>query len=130
MIKVNENNKIESNSIKIVKGSVLAITISIILLLIFAATLTYTNINEQVIPTVIIIITAVSILIGSQITASHIQKNGILNGVAVGLIYVMSLYLISSIISQNFSLNNYSIILIATSVMIGGLGGIIGVNRK
>lgn len=130
MIKVNENNKIESNSIKIVKGSVLAITISIILLLIFAATLTYTNINEQVIPTVIIIITAVSILIGSQITASHIQKNGILNGVAVGLIYVMCLYLISSIISQNFSLNNYSIILIATSVMIGGLGGIIGVNRK
>lgn len=130
MIKVNENNKIESNSIKIVKGSVLAITISIILLLIFAATLTYTNINEQVIPTVIVIITAVSILIGSQITASHIQKNGILNGVAVGLIYVMSLYLISSIISQNFSLNNYSIILIATSVMIGGLGGIIGVNRK
>lgn len=130
MIKVNENSKIENDVIKILKGSALSIVISIILLLILAGTLTYTNVSEEVIPTVIIIITGLSILIGSQITASHIQKNGIINGIAVGLIYVIGLYLLSSIISQNFSLNNYSLIMIATSVIIGGLGGIIGVNKK
>ena len=40
------------------------------------------------------------------------------------------LYIISSTITGNFGLNNYSIIMIATSVLIGGIGGIIGVNRK
>ncbi len=130
MIKVNENSTHSNNIIKILKGSILAIVISIILLVIFAIVLTYTNFNENMTPTVIIIITAISILIGSQITASSIKKNGILNGIAVGLIYVLFLYLMSSTISKNFSLNNYAIIMIAASIAIGGLGGIIGVNRK
>lgn len=130
MIKVNENSTHSNNIIKILKGSILAIVISIILLVIFAIVLTYTNFNENMTPTVIIIITAISILIGSQITASSIKKNGVLNGIAVGLIYVLFLYLMSSTISKNFSLNNYAIIMIAASIAIGGLGGIIGVNRK
>lgn len=130
MVKVNENNEVSNNILKIVKGSLLAITISIIGLIIFAIILTYTNVNENAIPTVIIIITIISILIGSQITTSSIKKNGIINGMIVGLIYIGLLYLMSSIISKNFSLNNYAIIMIATGIAIGGLGGIIGVNRK
>lgn len=130
MIKINENSETSNNLLRIVKGSLLAIGISIIALIIFAIILTYTNVNESIIPTVIIVITAISILIGSQITTSNIKKNGILNGIIVGLIYVGLLYLISSIVSKNFSLNNYAIIMIATGIAIGGLGGIIGVNRK
>ena len=128
MIKVNENS---SNSIvRILKGSVFAILATLVLLIIFAVLLTYTNINENTMPTVIIIVTALSILIGSQLTTSKIKKNGIINGVLVGIIYIAFLYLISSIVTKNFSLNNYSIIMIATSIIIGGIGGIIGVNRK
>jgi len=130
MVKVNENKANTNNIIKIIKGSLLSIAISIIALMIFAIFLTYTNVNENAIPTVIIIVTAISILIGSQITTSHIKKNGVINGILVGLIYVVLLYLLSSIVSRNFGVNNYSIIMIATSVAIGGLGGIIGVNRK
>lgn len=125
---VNENS---SNSIiKILKGSLLSIAITIILLIVFAAILTYSNINESVMPTVIIIVTAMSILIGSQIATSKIKKNGIINGGLVGTIYIICLYIISSLITKNFSLNNYSIIMMVTSVLIGGLGGIVGVNRK
>jgi len=128
MVKVSENN---TNSIvRIIKGSAISIVMTLILLMIFAALLTYTNVNENTMPTVIIIITALSILIGSEISTSKIKKNGILNGALVGIIYIMFLYLISSIITRNFSLNNYAIIMIVTSVLIGGIGGIIGVNRK
>lgn len=128
MIKVNEDN---SNSvIRILKGSIIAMVATIILLIIFAAILTYTNINENTMPTVIIIITALSILIGSQIATLKIKKNGIINGALVGLIYVAFLYVLSGVITKNFSLNNYSIIMIATSLLVGGVGGIIGVNRK
>ena len=128
MIKVNEDN---SNSvIRILKGSIIAMVATIILLIIFAAILTYTNINENTMPTVIIVITALSILIGSQLATSKIKRNGILNGAIVGLIYIAFLYILSGLVTKNFSLNNYSIIIIVTSILIGGLGGIIGVNRK
>lgn len=125
---VNENS---SNSlVKVLKGSLISIIATIILLIVFSAVLTYTNVNENSMPTVIIVITALSILIGSQITTSKIKKNGIVNGALVGAIYILALYIISSIISKDFSLNFYSIIMIATSIAIGGIGGIIGVNKK
>ena len=128
MVKVSENNT--NSAVRILKGSAISIVMTLILLMIFAALLTYTNINENTMPTVVIIVTALSILIGSEISTSKIKKNGILNGAIVGIIYIMFIYLMSSIITRNFSLNSYSIIMIVTSVLIGGLGGIIGVNRK
>lgn len=128
MVNVKENN---SNGIVIIlKGSLISIIATIVLLMIFAAVLTYSNINENSMPTVIIVVTALCILVGSQITTSKIKRNGIANGALVGAIYVLALYLISSIISKDFSLNIYSIIMMATSVLIGGIGGIIGVNKK
>ena len=128
MVEVSENN---SNSVvRILKGSIISIITTLILLIIFSAMLTYTNINENTMPTVIIICTALSILIGSQIATSKIKKNGILNGALVGIIYIAFLYIISSCITKNFSLNNYSIIMMLVSILIGGVGGIIGVNRK
>ena len=128
MVKVSENNS--SKLVKILKGSAISILTTLVFLIIFAALLTYTNINENAMPTVIIIVTALSILIGSEISASMIKKNGILNGTLVGIIYIVLLYLISSVVTRNFSLNKYSIIMIATSIIIGGIGGIIGVNKK
>lgn len=119
-----------NNIIKILKGSAISMITTLILLIIFSVLLTFTNINERTMPTVIIMITALSILLGSQITTLKIKKKGIINGMAVGGTYMITLYFISSIVSKNFSLNKYSIIMMATGLLIGGLGGIIGVNRK
>lgn len=128
MVNVKENN---SNGIVIIlKGTLISIIATIVLLMIFAAVLTYSNINENSMSTVIIVVTALCILVGSQITTSKIKRNGIVNGALVGAIYILALYLISSIISKDFSLNIYSIIMMATSILIGGIGGIIGVNKK
>lgn len=128
MVNVKENN---SNGIVIIlKGTLISIIATIVLLMIFAVVLTYSNINENSMPTVIIVVTALCILVGSQITTSKIKRNGIVNGALVGAIYILALYLISSIISKDFSLNIYSIIMMATSILIGGIGGIIGVNKK
>ncbi len=128
MYSVNENN---SNSIfDILKGTTISIVATLILLIIFSAILTYTSVNESTMPVVIIIVSALSILLSSQLTTAKIKKNGIVNGILVGGLYFAFLYIISSIISKNFSMNNYSIIMMATSIVLGGLGGIIGVNKK
>ena len=118
------------NLISIFKGVLISFGTTFILLIIFAALLTYTNIQESVITPVIIVITAISLLIGSTIGNNRVQKNGLLNGAMVGLIYILLLYLISSILNGNFALNIASIIMIVVSMFFGTLGGVIAVNRK
>lgn len=121
-------NELSSNLIRIVKGSITSIVITLILLFVFAILLTYTNIQENVINPVVIVITAISILIGSSVSTLKIKKNGLLNGALVGIIYILTIYLISSITVSGFSCNINTIIMIGSSIIAGMLGGIIGVN--
>ena len=118
------------NLISIFKGVVISLVTTFILLIIFAAILTFTNIQENTISPVVIIITAVSLLIGSTMGNRKIEKNGLLNGAMVGLIYILFLYLISSILNGNFSLNLASIIMIIVSIFFGIVGGVVAVNKK
>lgn len=128
---MSENISENGNNVKrIIKGSAFSIIITLIGLLIYSLLLSYTSVQESTIPTIIIIITAISILIGSTISTSNIKKNGIVNGMLVGIIYIATIYLISSIVTGNFLLNSNSIIMIIISVLTGALGGIIGVNKK
>ncbi|MBQ2917178.1 MAG: TIGR04086 family membrane protein [Clostridia bacterium] len=131
MIKVSETLGEGGNSIKkILIGSGVSIAITIIGLIIFASLLTYSSIAESTIPTVTIIITIISILIGSSLCMSTVKKNGIINGVLIGLIYISFIYILSSIIEGDFSLNLKSIIMIIGALIAGAVGGIIGVNRR
>ena len=132
MVKMKEMNSedTKSNLIRVLKGSAFAVVLTLILLLIYSAFLTYTKLNESTMPAFIIGITAISILVGSLMSSANIKKNGLTNGALVGLIYVVVIYLLSSTVSKIFSLNIYSIIMIIASVIAGAIGGIIGVNRK
>ena len=94
-----------NNIKKILIGSGVSIIITIIGLIIFASLLTYTSIAESTIPTVTIVITIISILIGSSICMSTVRKNGIINGVLIGLIYIGFIYILSSVIEGNFALD-------------------------
>ena len=123
-----DKKEAKENLIRIIKGSGVALGITLLLLFIFAVVLTYTNIAESVIKPVIIIVTAISILIGSSLSTLKIKKNGLLNGAIVGFIYIFSLYIISSITGSGFNLNIISIIMLVASVVAGMVGGIIGVN--
>ena len=106
MNKITDGSNLEiNNNIGIIaKGVIIAIVASMILLLVFSAILTYTKISESVSNPVIIVITAVSILIASQISTRKIRKNGIVNGGIIGGIYIITIYLISSMVTGNFSL--------------------------
>ena len=122
--------KEDSNFVRIIKGSILSIILTIICLLIFSLILAYTNIPEKTMIPVITAVTAISILAGSKISVSKIEKKGIINGTLVGLIYILTIYIISSIAKGNFEITINSIILIASAIIAGMLGGIIGVNIK
>ena len=120
----------DKSSIKIIKGMVISIILSLILLTIYAALLSYTSISENTMVPVVITITGISILIGSSISSMHIKKQGMLNGALVGLIYMLTIYILSSIFLSSFELTVNSIIMIAVGIGTGMIGGVIGVNMK
>lgn len=113
----------------ILKGTAISLIFTIIFLLIFSIILTYINISENFATPVIIVITAISIFIGSTIANLKMKKNGLLNGAIIGGTYLIVIYLLSSIINKKFLLTPQSIIMIASGMICGMFGGILGVNK-
>ena len=123
-----DRSSVNQNIVRVIKGSILAIVITLVFLTIYATILSYTNISENTMVPVVIVISGISILIGSSISSLKIKKQGMLNGALVGLIYMIVLYLISSSAIVGFSIDMNSIIMILVGVLAGIVGGIIGVN--
>lgn len=101
------------------KGLVISFILTLVLLFIFAIVLTFTRISESTIAPIIIVITVISILIGSSIATCKIKRNGIIYGGIIGFIYIASIYFISSLVQTGFSVNIYSIIMIVLSILAG-----------
>ena len=121
----------EKNNVifKIFKGVGISSAFTLICLTIFSALLTYTNLSESLIQPVVISVTGISILVGSFFATRKVGKNGIIKGVLVGLIYILLIYVISSVVNGgNFALTIGSIIMILIGILCGAIGGIIGVN--
>lgn len=126
-----ENSKESKKDIIIIlKGSIIALILTIIMLTIYAAILSYTNVSEDSMTLVILFIAGLSIIIGSSITNIKLKRKGIINGALIGLIYILIIYILSSVITGVFNLNSNSIIMIIVSIVTGMIGGIIGVNMK
>ncbi len=130
MNKVLDNANYNSNMFIIIKGIVISFITTLVAIFILSAVLTYSNLSEELISPSIITITALSILIGTSISTIKLSKNGILYGGVIGLIYILFLYIVSSITSVGFGLNPQSIIMIIASIIAGMIGGIVGINIK
>ena len=126
----NTNTGKENYILAIGKGIIFSFVATLVLLFIFSIVLTYTNISENTITPVIIILTGISILIGSSLATVKIKKKGLFNGALIGGIYVVILYFLSSILNTGFGLGTSTIIMIIVGVITGMLGGIVGVNLK
>ena len=124
-----ENFEKNNVFLKIIKGVGISFAFTLICLTIFSALLTYTSLSESLIQPVVISVTGISILAGSFFATRKVGKNGIIKGIAVGLIYILLIYLASSIANGgNFALTIGSIIMILIGILCGAIGGIIGVN--
>lgn len=120
--------KMNKNMIRVMKGSIFAIVISLVLLLIYASILTHTNVSETTMAPVVITIAGISILIGSSISSFNIKKQGMVNGALVGLCYILFIYILSSILLSGFNIDAKAIAMMLVGIIAGMVGGIIGVN--
>lgn len=122
--------ELKTNSVlfNIFKGSLISFIFTIIALIIFSVLLVYTDLSENITNTVVITVTCISILLGSSIGTRKLKKNGLINGAVIGLIYIFTLYILSSSLNMDFSLNLNSVIMIIVGIVGGLIGGLIGVN--
>ncbi len=115
--------------LNILKGVGISILCTIIFLFIFSCLLVYTDLNENLMQPVVIVVTGISILIGSSLGNKKLKKYGLISGAMVGIVYVLSIYLISSIANGgNFDLNLQALIMMIVGIISGIIGGVIGVN--
>lgn len=114
----------------ILKSVFISYGLSIILLAIFAIILTYTNFPEGSIPTVVLIISIISILYAAKMSAKKAKSKGWLVGSIAGLTYMFILYLISLIFTQRPVFDAHVLFVLLIGVITGAVGGIIGINFK
>lgn len=122
-----EKNNVVKNVVIIALGEFL---LSIIFLFILSLLLSFTDLEEKVMEPAIIGISAFCVMLGGFFLSKKIKSKGILVGSAQGIIYMLILYLFSSIINMDFSLTLKSLTMISIGIVGGAVGGIVGVNLK
>lgn len=110
------------------KFMIISILIGIIITCLIGVLLAYTNINDNMIGTLIFVGTSLSIFIGSTMLNRKFKKRGYLYGLLFGLIFFILIYTFSCLLSSSLVFNTTVLIYILTSIVSGIIGGIIGVN--
>ena len=121
---------ITKRMIIILRNIFISYVISILLLMVYAFLLAYTNVPESTIPISTFVISLISVFLCSSLSMISIRENGLVNGAIIGFVYVLIIYLLSSIFSVGFTINGNVLLICFLNVIIGMIGGIIGVNIK
>ena len=128
---INQNSFLISCPITVVfKNVLISYAISLILFLVFAFLITYTDISYNIISPVSVAITLTGILVASILSGRKSSEKGWLTGCITGFIYMTILYIIGSIVFKNPGINSTGIIMIIAGILSGALGSIIGINNK
>lgn len=110
------------------KFMVISILIGVIITCLIGVLLAYTNINDNMLGTLIFVGTAISIFIGSTMLNRKFKKRGYLYGLIFGLIFFLLIYTFSCLLSTSFIFNTTVLIYLLMAIVSGAIGGIIGVN--
>lgn len=128
-----KTNKIKNNSSlfkNILIGTMIALCISLVLVLVFAFLLKFTNIPDTAITPVNQVIKGVSVFIGVFIGLKKSKELGLVSGLLIGFIYTILAFLVFSILSGCFMIDFTLLTDVIFGAVIGAICGIICVNIK
>lgn len=113
---------------KFFKGLIASFIFTLVFFLIFSVVLCFSNVSDNIIPGIILLISIISILCGSAICTKNANNQGWLWGSSIGGSYALILYIISSLTLTGFSFPITTFYLLLGYIVIGAIGGIIGIN--
>jgi len=111
-------------------GVLMAYAITAIVFLGYAILITYTNVSERSLPTVVAITTVLSVMIAGFDAARGAENRGWLWGMVAGLVYVLIMAVIMVVLLPTFSVDMRTVMTCILGIAGGGLGGIFGINMR
>lgn len=124
------DNKTNENVIfDFVKGLIVATLISLAFVILFAFCLKWFSLSDKFIAPIIYVIKIVSVIVGSLIAIKGKAK-GLLKGLIFGMIYILLAFLIFSFLAGSFNIGVSLLLDLISAGLLGGIIGIIKVNKK
>lgn len=112
------------------RSIVRSLIITLAIMLILAAIITFTSMSESIMPLITSIIMVLSIAYSGLLSAKQLNKNGFMHGLLTGTIYILFIIFLSWIFIKDFSMDKFILIKGLIGIVSGGIGGMIGVNLK
>ncbi len=114
----------------LIKGTLIALCISLVLVLVFAFLLKFTNIPDSAIFPVNQVIKGVSVFLGVFLSLRKSKELGLVSGLLIGFIYTILAFLVFSALSRTFTFDITLLTDVVCGAVIGAICGIICVNIK
>lgn len=114
----------------LLKGSLMALSISLIAICIFAFVLRFCDIKEEAIKPINQVIKIFSIIVGSFYGLKKCKEMGLITGLFIGLVYTMLAFVVFSILNGGFCFERTLINDLIFGSISGAISGIIAVNFK
>lgn len=125
-----EEKRDQSIFLSIVKGSLIALCVSLVGILIFAFCLKFTSLSDKLITPINQVIKGISIFLGVFFGLRKRKDKGLLGGLMIGLIYTIVAFLVFSLLNSSFVFDLTLAYDIIFGTLIGGICGIITINVK
>lgn len=114
----------------LMKGLLMSYIVTIPAFMLFALILANVNFPQRLINPCVVVITIASVLTAGIVSTKGIKDKGWLNGGIVGLVYMLMLYIASSIAYKSFKIDKYVVTMTVIGILAGAIGGIAGINTK
>ena len=111
-------------------GVLIAYAITAIVFLAYAMLVTYTNMSERNMPTVVAFTTLLSVMVAGFDAAKGAPKRGWLWGMGAGFAYILIMITFMGLMLPTFAVDGRTLSTVIIGVAGGGLGGILGINLR
>lgn len=118
----------KSSYIHVGEGVLRGFILTLVALLIYSVVLKFTTVSAGISSMFILVVTLISILYGAVFSAKKINKKGWLVGAAVGLLYIVIIYLVALMAGGEATLSLTALLRVTLAVVVGGLSGMLGLN--
>ncbi|GEM_PF-4789580 len=127
----NDNTPAKSPLFAITKGLLTTFAITAAVMVCCAAVMTLgSGLNENTVYIAVHITSLAAVFAGALTAARNIQSRGMLNGLAVGIIYTIATVFAGFMITPDYSVGTKTLLTLGISLASGALGGILGINMK
>ncbi|MGI6669409.1 MAG: TIGR04086 family membrane protein [Acetivibrionales bacterium] len=116
--------------ISLLKGLVMSYIITIPSFMLFALILANVNFPQRLVNPSVVVITIASVLTAGIVSTRGIKDKGWLNGGIAGFVYMLILYIASSLVYKSFKVDKYVVTMTIIGILAGAIGGIAGINTK